>query len=816
MKSNITFKTYVKWLSYFFLGLVFLLGLAFSIVYFKREEIKQGIITAFNKDINGTITVEKVQLTVTHRFPDFSLSLHDVILRDTIGGKPVLQAERIFLDVGFYALFRNEIHMHELAVENGEVFLYHGMNGYSNLSVFKKSKSDVKEGPEDEAAYTLNLQDISFKNLTFNYVDSLKNKQIAFKLIRTFHTLRQNDSLAEISNKGKMRCDGLTFNADAGSFLLGHAFDADLKLQYDKRAQMLKLLPSSLQLKEDRINIDGEFLLGDVRNFSLHIQSADLLLQHGIQYVSKRIKSRLEQLSVDRPVSINVSLRGKLTKGDQPDADVTFAVENADVVFKKLKMQEVTCSGQYLHRPDSAQSKDENSSIVIKEFLATLEGVQFQGNVSFTRLYDPVMELRTSAKLTASMFNKLVDTSEWVSRSGRFTTFLKYNGRLEEYLDADAPEYHGRLSGNFLATNGSLEYKPKKYRFENVNGRCHFSEKRFTIDSLTLSVNGNKIKIKGTMKNYIPFFIQPANKGYVTLELVSPRLDLSFIASAAKTKKTRQLKEAGQKKITSVINSVQRKLQFDVSLFASEFAYKKFNAKNVNGQVKMDGDIVEASNVQMTVAGGEMTTRFFIRSEEGNRRFLSVTTQVKKANIREFFTMFNDFHQQTIGARNLAGNISATANFSADVLPNYSIDAQSMKGNISCQIRDGRLIDFEPLENLSNFLFKERDFSDVHFAELESYFDIDGTDIDIDRMEVQSSVLSFFIQGRYSFTDSTSMSLQLPLSNLKKRHKGFIPENVGTDGKQGMSVYLHVYRDKDIKSKIKFAYDPFKKWAKKQ
>ena len=80
-------------------------------------------------------------------------------------------------------------------------------------------------------------------------------------------------------------------------------------------------------------------------------------------------------------------------------------------------------------------------------------------------------------------------------------------------------------------------------------------------------------------------------------------------------------------------------------------------------------------------------------------------------------------------------------------------------------------------------------------------------------MEIQSSVVSLFVEGRYSFTDSTSLSVQIPLSNLKKRHKDFKPKNIGTHSKAGPSVFLHVYREKDINSKIKIDYDPFKKWV---
>jgi hypothetical protein len=191
-----------------------------------------------------------------------------------------------------------------------------------------------------------------------------------------------------------------------------------------------------------------------------------------------------------------------------------------------------------------------------------------------------------------------------------------------------------------------------------------------------------------------------------------------------------------------------------------------------------------------------------------------IEARITNSNIKELFQNFNNFNQKTIHADNLTGVISADVTFNASVDDSYAVVASSMTGSLDCNIQDGRLQNFEPMENMSNFLFKKRDFSDVQFAELLSSFSIQGTNLDISRMEIQSTVLSLFLEGRYSFTDSTSLSVQIPLSNLKKRHKDFKPQNIGTHAKAGPSIFLHVYRDKDINSKIKIDYDPFKKWAK--
>jgi hypothetical protein len=810
-------KKLFKWVGYFFIAFFIFLCIAFTVAYIKREEIKQGIVELLNERVNGTFAVEKINFTIIHQFPTFSISLQQVTLVDTVGKVPVLTAEKIFLDIGFYALFRNQIHIKKVSIENAIVFIYRDMEGYSNSSVFKKSKSDstVSVPGEEEEGYSLNLNTLDFKNLNFNYIDSLKGKKIIFQFHKTNQILNQIADLTEIEMKGKVHCTELTFNNKAGGFLTDKSFTINLRLQYDKLKQTLIVDPTTLKFEDDLIKIAGEFLLAEGL-FSLHIQSEQLLLTDGLSYVNNRIKTKVEQFSVDKPIDVDVKIQGKLKGGNEPQVDVGFHGEDLKFAFGKIRMQKVTCTGQYLHRPDSTSKEDKLSSVNIQQFRATLEGIPFEGKVIFTKLYDPVMDLSMKSKLTPAMFNKLVDTTEWISRSGTFSSSVKYKGRVEEYFDSTSVKYNGKLSGDFWAREGSFEYKPKNLFLKNVNGHCHFNEKQFTIDTLRVTFNGSPIIIRGSMKNYIPFFIQPANKGYVTLDLRSPHLDLSFIASdQSDEKKTKQQIRENNKKMTSVINAVQRKLQFDISLNAENFTYKKFNAKSIRGLVRLDGDILEAPKIQMEVAEGEMVTRLFLRSDDNNRKFISVNTQVRNANIREFFLMFNNFNQKTIRAENLEGTISADANFSGEVLPNYTINAPSMKGNITCTIRDGRLINFEPLQNISNFLFKRRDFADVQFAELQSYFDVSGTNIDIDRMEVQSSVMSFFVQGRYSFTDSTSMSLQIPLSNLKKRDKNFKPENVGQDPKRGMSVFLHIYRDKDINSKINIAYDPFKKWVKK-
>ena len=266
--------------------------------------------------------------------------------------------------------------------------------------------------------------------------------------------------------------------------------------------------------------------------------------------------------------------------------------------------------------------------------------------------------------------------------------------------------------------------------------------------------------------------------------------------------------------MSDLIDLVYNKLEFDIALTMEQFQFRKFRASKFKGRLLLDNNILQVNPISMYVAEGTMKLNFSLKQVFDPISPLEIEAKLDNANIHELFLLFNNFNQKTIEAENLRGRISADVKFNANMDEDYTLLAPSMRGTLDCKIANGRLKNFEPMENMSNFLFKKRDFSDVEFAELNSNFSIAGTNMDISRMEIQSSVLSMFLEGRYSFTDSTSLSVQLPLSNLKKRHKDFKPKNIGTDKKAGPSVYLHVYRDKDINSKIQIDYDPFKKWAK--
>ncbi len=75
-------------------------------------------------------------------------------------------------------------------------------------------------------------------------------------------------------------------------------------------------------------------------------------------------------------------------------------------------------------------------------------------------------------------------------------------------------------------------------------------------------------------------------------------------------------------------------------------------------------------------------------------------------------------------------------------------------------------------------------------------------------------MVTIYAEGTYGFQGGTDMSVQVPLSNLKKREKDIKDVKISDDTKLGPSVFLRI-RDNDD-GKIQIAYDPFKDYYKEK
>ena len=216
----------------------------------------------------------------------------------------------------------------------------------------------------------------------------------------------------------------------------------------------------------------------------------------------------------------------------------------------------------------------------------------------------------------------------------------------------------------------------------------------------------------------------------------------------------------------------------------------------------------------MNHAGGSMELSGSLVQQKGNTNQASLAVDFNNVDVSSVLTAFDNFGQDGLTAKNIDGKLTAKLKSNLLLTDAGKVLPETINSDVSFSLKNGSLKDFEPIKKIQDFVFKKRDFDNIRFAELKNNLTIRNRDITINRMEIQSSVLSLFVEGIYSMKGNTDISIQVPLKNLKKRKEDYKPENIGVDAKTGASIFLRGRPGND--GNIKFSLDLFKKFYKEK
>jgi hypothetical protein len=348
----------------------------------------------------------------------------------------------------------------------------------------------------------------------------------------------------------------------------------------------------------------------------------------------------------------------------------------------------------------------------------------------------------------------------------------------------------------------------------DCEGTIRFDSSDVYIKQVKAKTKKSDLLINGSVKNFLTILDKTPQSLVMNMKVNSGNLDLSdFIENLGKRNKTVSKPVAKAKfvktalKIDRFIDQSAMKLEIN----AKKIEYKKFASTNVNAAVMVNNEEWILEKVFLNHAGGTLLVSGQLKNDGFNNPF-SIKGQMNDIDISKVFYAFNNFSIEGITDKNINGTLTADFEISASISDKAGLIPYSTRGFVNMSLKNGALINFGPMEKISVSLLKNRDFSDVRFAELKDRIDINGPEIKVNQMEIQSTVLSMYVQGIYDMAKGTDMSILVPLSNLKKRGPDFELVNKGVDSKKGITLHLRAKTGED--GKIKVSWDPFKKARK--
>lgn len=783
-------------------GIILVLWLAVAAyVHTHKKQLLESITNQLNGELNGKLTIAKMEPALISGFPGISVSLKNVLLRDSLWERhhhDLLRAEDAYVAVNALSIITGNPTIKSIRITKGNIYLFVDSTGYSNTNLFKKRKITADTGKGAR------------KKINRIYLDDV-NVIFENKTRRKLFNLSINDLSSEIkyNPKGwsanvKIRTlvNNLSFNTKFGSFLKDKNLYANLELKFDDKSQILSFPVQDFKIEEDDFNIGGKFSFApNNSDFNLEINVPSISIKNASALLSPNISSRLKPYNLRKPLAVQANINGQLKGGGNPLIKAYWQVKDNTLTYKDETIENTNFSGYFSNEVEPGKGRiDPNSAISFYQMRGTWLDIPFRADsVTITNLKLPIIAGKFVSNFPLRKINSVFGDRTFSFTNGTASLNLLYQGPFER-------EDHGKrfINGHVQINDASLTYIPRNLSFTNVKARLNFRGQDLFLQNMQVKSGSSSLQMEGSLKNFLNLYYSDPDKIHLDWNIRSPQLNLNeFLVFLSKRKSNPNPGAMGRKvnKISRQLDLMLDQASVHMNLQVNRVLYKKFVAKNVKSDITLKKSGININNVSLNHAGGSLRIKGNI-DQSGRYNRMNVHTTIANANVQELFYAFDNFGQDAITDRNLTGSFNASINASASMKDNGQIVPGSVLGTVDFNLKKGAIINFEPMRKVGSLAFPNRNFSNITFENLKNTLFIQGNKVNIPPMQIESSVLNIFLQGVYGFASGTDIALQIPLRNPKKDE--LINDEVAKEKRSKRGIVINVRAVDGADGNVKF------------
>jgi hypothetical protein len=779
-------------------------GLLWAYVFFNKKSIIAEVSNLINSKLKGEVKIADLEPSLISTFPMISIHLSKVLVRDSLWPKhhhDLINAQDIYVRLELFPLFSGNAVVDKIKIEKGSVYLFSDTSGYSNDYVFK-NKNDTSSSPKK-----IIIPDIELTRMRVVVDLKHRNKLYDFDIGKLDCKIKNKEKEILFNVKTHMLVHSLAFNTANGSFIKEKPIEGKFKLQFNRASKTLVFKNVTIDVDHQPFHFTGAFNFSNPPPlYKLYIRTNNITYKEASSLLSASISEKLARFNIEKPINVVASIDGSTRPNRIPFINIEVGVKNNSLTTPIGNITNASFTAIFNNQLSKQGTRvDKNSGFLFTSVSGNWEDIALKADsMRISNLEHPVLYTDLHAEFNLKKLNDLLGSNTIEFTRGYSKMDIKYEGPMIPGDSMGASMY-----GNFNFMNATIKYLPRNLSFINCSGKIQFNDQDVYVKQLKAQSGNTHLLMNGGIKNLMSLIGKTPEKLILDWNISSAHLNLTDFLSYLKKRSSNASEVSAKRKFLKLANQIDRMLKdcnVDLKLTADQVTYKKFNATNVAATIQLTDKIVALKNVEVHHAGGTLNLSGSLKEEE-NYNSIKLNTMMNNVNIEKVFTSFNNFGQDGITDKNIKGNLTAKINITGAVTDKAEFLQDNLQGYIQINLKNGRLVDFEPVQKISETAFKKRDFSDISFAELKERLDIKGSEIKVNRMEIHSSVLTMFVEGIYDLKKGTDLSIQIPLSNLKRRDQDAELQNKGVKSKTGISLRLRAKTGENGKAKI--SWDPF-------
>jgi len=793
-------KKIFKIILYFFLGL-FALIIVSAIglrIYFEKNktEIVEKINTQINENINGEAKIGDIGYKFLIGFPNFTLVLRDVELKDSlvkIHGRPVLTAGEIEARLNVLSLLKNEVNIHKIVIIDAKIDLYKDKNGISNSNIFKPKKNT----PKSET--TTSIDEVFLKNVNFISENQKGNKHFNFDVKSLKCKIKYTSDGWTTDVRLNTFAKSLAFNSLKGSFVKDKEISGDLIVNFSKELNKIGVVTEGLKIGEDHFNIKANFNVAKGNSlFDIDIRT-NIKWGNASRLLANNISSKLDKFALNDPLQASCMIKGDMSVKGDPEIVVNAVIKEDVLTTSYGAVEKCSFNGKFTNNyKNGLGCNDANSAVIVTDFKGTFKEIPLSiPTAIINNLEKPVATGKLNTNFEVVKLGNFIDEE--------FITFT--GGTVKENLDfkvdiVDLKLHKPKFTGAIIIKNASLLLKSKDVHFQNTDIELYFTDQALLIKKIKFQNKVNTVFMEGRVDNFLNLYYDAPEKLNVNWKIYSPYLDIKQIVGVLTYHyHGKPSAPSSSNKSSNDLQEVLRKSQATLEFKVDKLTYKKMIANDFKVKIVLAKKGLFVNNVSIQGSTGATFNFDAQLIPQGKSVLFKTNIKLAEGNVSRFLGSFDNFGIKSFTSNDVKGNLSLTSSLSGYLNEDRELMPNSINGNVAFGIKDGALSNFEPIQKIGKIAFPNRDVKNITFSDLTASATIKGNLIDVKSLKVTSNVMNIDAKGTYSLTNTgTNMAVRIPLRNPKDdykiadmnareamRYKGIVVNLLVVDGKDGQT-----------------------------
>jgi len=711
-----------------------LLILGFVITYFFSHKVEKTVINKIQKQMTSELQIGDVAFSLYEQFPAASVKITDLLAieKEGFNHDTLFYAKTTYIELSISDIILGKVDIERVVVDNGIINIKYDNDNNPNFTIYKaneksKNKLTLKNLLliDMQLSFSKKKVDIKWETQETLLVFSEKNIRINSKLFSEKLIVKNRDYIHEKK---------VTIHAD-------------LKLKKDS---IIIQKGSTIHIEKLKAQLSGEIVQGKIIDLNFSFKEQELI--NIIKHTPQHLKSIYRSFEAKGIVNCNGNIKGLISTDSNPHLDMVCNIEkgNFNLKSRPFILKNVSLKAKITN---GVQRNFHDTKIDISSFDSKTENGFLIGDFSIQNLNKYYLTANLNSRWDLAEINHYFEDSPFYNLQGKLIANTQYSGHIS--FDSKFTNYflaaNHTSKTNFKETNFTYKNLPLEFNFNNA--KCIFKNNQIEVENSAFTIADSDLNFSGEITDLIGYILKKKDQIDVAGKLQSTYIKFEELLSL------KDLSEGTGKR------TMPEWISANLNTHITTFSNGDFIASDITGKLTYNNQTLKGESINLNSLNGNIAGNFKFYELENNKLTLITQLNLKQLNIRNAFLAFNNFNQDFITAKHIKGIGTAEIQMQATWNSDFIFEKEELKVKSHLIIEKGELIQFKPLESLSDYVSLE-DLKAVQFSTLENTIEIDNTVVTIPNMEIKSSALSVFISGTHTFEQEIDYRIKLLLSEL--------------------------------------------------